>query len=181
MVLNISKSQAIFFVGIFFLLLLAFAISLTNSQAEGRVPNSDDCKNVREVASLLPPHITAYFGMDNLSNVENIKGDLNRSLSQQLAQNKERFSWKSIDFEEIILECQLIWRDNKVNLFKKIQVRVNLLSNALNDIKTSYPNMSSLEAGQWLGEGFRSSQIKRYKDRGMTPFQARLEKMRKQK
>ncbi|MBF0380915.1 MAG: hypothetical protein HQL69_07850 [Magnetococcales bacterium] len=179
--MTISKSQTAVFVGIFIILLVIIGVSLTNSQAEGRAPNSKDCNNVLEVASLLPPHITAYFGMDSLTNVENIRGDLNRSLSQLLAQNKERFSWKSIDFDEILLECQLAWRKNKVELFKKIQIRANLLSPALDDIKANYPNISSVEAGQWLGEGFRSSQIKRYKDRGMTPFQARLEKMRNKK
>jgi hypothetical protein len=180
-VLNIKKSQTAVFVGVFILLVLTVGISLTKSQAQGRAPNSGDCVNVEHVASLLPPHITAYYGMGGLSNVENIKSDLNRSLAQQLAQDKEKFSWKSIDFEEIVLECQLVWRDNKIQLFKKIQVRVSLLSPALDDIKTNYPKMTSIEAGQWLGEGFRSSQIKRYKDRKMTPFQARLEKMRKKK
>jgi hypothetical protein len=180
-VLNVIKSQTTVFVGFFILLVLIIVLSLTNSQAEGRTPNSGDCVKVGQVASLLPPHIIAYYGMGGLTNVENIKGDLNRSLSQLLAQDKEKFSWKSIDFEDILIECQLNWRDNKVKLFKKIQLRVNLLSPALDDIKTRYPLMTSVEAGQWLGEGFRSSQIKRYKDRGMTPFKARLEKMRKQK
>ncbi|MBF0444988.1 MAG: hypothetical protein HQL68_05320 [Magnetococcales bacterium] len=163
------------------MLVLITMLSLTKSQAESRVPNSDDCENVRVVASLLPPHITAFYGMGGLNNVENIKKDLNRTLSQLLAQGKDKFSWKSIEFDDLLLECQFAWRDNKVKLFKKIQLRVKLLSPALDEIKTNYPQMSSVEAGQWLGEGFRSSQIKRYKDRGMTPFKARLEKMRNQK
>ena len=173
-----QKKQPTIFAGFFVAMILIGGFLLTISQANNRPPNQKDCADVQLIASLLPPHVTAFFGMGGLSNVENVQADLDRAIALLLAQNKNQFEWKSVDFDEIIMECQLAWRDEKIELFKKIQFRASLLSPSLDAIQGKFPIMPPMEAAQWLGEGILAPKIQQWKDRGFTPFAARLEIMR---
>jgi hypothetical protein len=178
MYLDINKNQTTTFTRFAIMITVTIGFLLKISQADNRPPNQVDCANIQEIAAILPPHITAFYGMGRLSHVENIHTDLDRTLALLLARDKSKFNWKSIDFEEIIIECQLAWRDENIKLFNKIQQRVNLLTPALTAIHSQFPEMSALEAGQWLGEGVLAGEIQQWKKSGLSPFKARLEKMR---
>jgi hypothetical protein len=162
-------------------ILLLITVLFETGQADGREPNQRDCQNVGRVAALLPPHVTAFYGVAGLTQVENIKNDLDRALSMLLVRDKSQFDWQGILFEEIILECELSWREQNIHLFEQIQKRVNHLYQPLAAIESSFPNMSPEERGKWLGEGILAAEIPRWKNRGLTPFAARMEKMRQKK
>lgn len=159
-------------------LLVIGGFLLKSSQADSRPPNQKDCKNIAQVASIMPSHVTAYYGMGGLTHVENIQADLDRTIAQLLSREKSLFSWKGIDFEEILLECQFAWRDEQIALFKRVQKRASYLSPLLEIIQAKFPTMPASEAGQWLGEGIHAAEIHEWQRKGLTPFAASLEKMR---
>ncbi|MBF0447458.1 MAG: hypothetical protein HQL67_04580 [Magnetococcales bacterium] len=163
---------------LFSLLFSSFMFSLTVAKAQGEppMPSREDCAHVLRLAALLPPHITAYHSMDGLGQVENIHQDLDRTLAYLLGENPDQLGWWEIDFDEITVECQLSWRKQKIDLFRTIQHRVSNLVSGLATFRHQIPSMSTVEATQWLGEGIPAEKVAYWKNRGMTPLTARLER-----
>ncbi|MBF0455950.1 MAG: hypothetical protein HQL72_14180 [Magnetococcales bacterium] len=173
---NPRVTSPLFLAGLTLLITLSLLFYSKTLWSEPGQPSQQDCQQVNRTASLIPPHITAFYGRSDLPHVENIQEDLDRTIALLMAQNPGQFQWVTLDFEDIVVECQLAWREETIQLFKTLQSRSNFLAPSLAAIQSHFPDMPPLEVGQWLGENISIDEIARYIQQGVTSFEARMKK-----
>lgn len=80
-----------------------------------------DCERVHRIAGQLPAQVMAFYGVEGIRPLENIKEQLHVFVERTLSQDPNLFRWNYVPMEDMVLECALNWEERHITLFKEIQ------------------------------------------------------------